>query len=64
MRRSKIVLALAEVASQGRYTVDPAGARKMNAVFDAAARLINELEAEENNPVENTADPKGESSDS
>lgn len=47
MERSKIVLALAEIASQGRYTVDPAGSRKMNAVFDAVAKLINELEAEE-----------------
>lgn len=39
--------ALANIASQGRYTVDPAGARRMNAVFDAVAAIINELEAED-----------------
>ncbi len=47
MKRSLIVLALADIASQGKYTVDPAGARKMNAVFDAAVKLINDLEKEE-----------------
>lgn len=52
MKRSEIVIALANVASQGKYTVDPAGARKINAVFDAAAKLINELESEESAVVE------------
>ena len=47
MKRSQIVTALAEVASQGTYKVDPAGARRMNAIFVAVAELINELEREE-----------------
>ena len=47
MARSNIVIALAEIASQGEYKVSPAGAQKMNAVFVAVAELINELEAEE-----------------
>jgi hypothetical protein len=47
MERSKVVIALAEIASQGKYEVSPAGARKMNAIFDAVAKVINELEAEE-----------------
>ncbi len=47
MKRSVIVTALAEIASKGRYTVDPAGARHMNQVFDLVAELINELETEE-----------------
>ncbi len=40
---------LANVASQGRYTVDPAGARRMNALFEEVAVTINELEKEDNN---------------
>lgn len=47
MKRSEIVTALATIASQGKYEVNPEGARKMNAVFTAVAGLINELEAEE-----------------
>jgi hypothetical protein len=47
MKRSEIVLALAELASQGTYQVKPPVARQMNAIFDAAANLVNELEAEE-----------------
>lgn len=47
MKRSKIVIALADLASRGRYDVDPAGARQINQVFEAVAGLINELEAEE-----------------
>jgi hypothetical protein len=48
MERSKVVIALAEIAAQGTYKVTPAGAQRMNAVFEAVANLINELEAEEN----------------
>ncbi len=47
MKRSEIVAALADLASQGTYQVKPAVARQMNIVFEAAANLINELEAEE-----------------
>ena len=47
MTRAQIVQALANIASQGKYEVSPDGARRMNAIFDAAADLINELEAEE-----------------
>lgn len=43
----RVLVALAGIASQGRYTVDPKGAKNMNAVFDEVAQLINELEAEE-----------------
>lgn len=47
MKRSAVVKALADVASKGRYEVNPEGARHMNAVFALAADLINELEAKE-----------------
>jgi len=47
MIRSKIVKDLADMASQGRYSVDPQGARNMNALFERVALLINILEAEE-----------------
>ena len=47
MKRSAVVAALANIASQGKYEVSPEGARRMNVVFDQAAKLINELEAEE-----------------
>lgn len=47
MKRSEIVLALAEVASKGKYEVTPQGARQMNAIFEKTAQLINELEEEE-----------------
>ena len=47
--KSRIVQALADIASKGQYTVNPAGARHMNEVFVAVAALINDLEAEENN---------------
>ena len=43
-----ILKALANVASQGKYTIDPEGARNMNALFDVVAKTINELEAEIN----------------
>lgn len=54
MKRSEIVQALANIASQGKYTVSPDGAQRMNAVFDAAANLINELEAEEREDNDNS----------
>ena len=47
MKRSEIVSALAELASQGTYNVKPPVARQMNAIFEAVAQLINDLEAEE-----------------
>ena len=47
MKRSVIVTALADIASKGKYEVNPDGARAMNRVFELAANLINELEAEE-----------------
>lgn len=47
MKRSEIVSALAELASQGTYTVKPAVAQQMNNIFVHVAKLINELEAEE-----------------
>jgi len=56
MKRSQIVTALANVASQGKYEVTPEGAKKMNAVFELVAGLINELEAEEKEAEENDND--------
>lgn len=48
MNRSKIVLALANLASQGVYNgVTPQGARNMNKVFEDTAALVNALEQEE-----------------
>jgi len=47
MKASEVVRALAEVASKGKYTVDPGGAKVMNEVFQAAADLINAMEAQE-----------------
>lgn len=47
MKRSAVVQALADVASQGTYQVRPEQARQMNTIFELAARLINELEQEE-----------------
>ena len=52
MTRSQIVQALADLASQGRYSVDPAGARNMTALYEAVAGVINSLEAEEAAPVD------------
>ena len=53
MKKSQVVKALADIASQGRYTVDPKGARNMNKVFELVAYVINELEAEEANEGKN-----------
>ena len=60
MVRSKVVQALADLASSGRYTVDPAGARNITALYEVVAQLINELEAEEVNEVAALADVKTE----
>lgn len=61
MKRSEVVLALANIASKGKYEVTPAGAKVMDEVFVAVANLINELEAEESVPVEGIG---GEENDS
>jgi len=63
MKRSEIVSALANIASQGKYTVDPQGARAMNNVFAAVAGLINELEAEEAADEAAADAPKEEAND-
>ncbi len=47
MIKSVVVKQLADMASQGRYTVDPAGAQRMNTLFMQVAEVINQLEAEE-----------------
>lgn len=48
VKASEVVIALANLASQGVYKeVSPAGARSMNEIFDKAAELINDLEADE-----------------
>lgn len=44
---SQVVKSLALLASSGTYTVDPQGSRNMNALFVEVARVINELEADE-----------------
>jgi len=46
-KKSQVVLALANLASRGKFEVDPQGARIMNQIFEDVAKLINELEAEE-----------------
>jgi len=47
MKQSEVVIALASMASQGKYTVDRQGSKNMNALFDEVARVINELEESE-----------------
>ncbi len=47
MLRSQVVIALANMASKGKYEVTPDGARAMNDLFERVAALVNELEAEE-----------------
>ena len=49
MRDSEIVLALADIASRGKYEVTPSGAKHMNSIFDMVAGLINRLEEGEAN---------------
>lgn len=56
MIRSEVVIALAEVASQGKYTVSPEGARRMNEIFDQVAKLVNCLEAEERKEAQGVSD--------
>lgn len=51
MKRSEVVTALANLASQGTYQVQPQQAREINAIFEHVATLINELEAEESASV-------------
>lgn len=47
MFKSVVVKQLADMASQGKYNVDPQGAANMTALYQAVAKVINELEAEE-----------------
>ena len=47
MKDSEIIIALANIASRGKYEVTPAGAKQMNDVFAEVAKLINKLEAAE-----------------
>ena len=47
MRDSEIVIALADIASKGKYEVTPVGARHMDKVFNLVAQLINKMEKEE-----------------
>ena len=47
MKDSEIVLALANVASQGKYNITIADAQKMTALYERVATLINKLEAAE-----------------
>lgn len=47
MKRSEVVTALANLASQGTYQVKPTQAAEINAIFEQVAQLINELESEE-----------------
>ena len=47
MKDSEIVLALANVASQGKYNITIADAQKMTALYEQVATLINNLEAAE-----------------
>lgn len=49
MRDSEIVMALADIASKGKYEVTAAGSQHMNKVFEEVAKLINRMEAEEKN---------------
>ena len=47
MKDSEVVLALANVASQGKYNITIADAQKMTALYEQVATLINKLEAAE-----------------
>ncbi len=50
---SQVVIALADMASKGKYdNVTKEASQQMNAIFEAAAQLINELEAAEKNQLE------------
>ncbi len=60
--KSVVVQRLAELASQGTYSVTPAQAATMNALFVLVARVINDLEEEERK-IDVEA-PTGENNDS
>jgi hypothetical protein len=47
MVRSKVIIELANLASQGKYMVTPTEAARFNELFKAVANVINSLEAEE-----------------
>lgn len=47
LKRSQVINALADLASEGQYKVTRAGAHYMNRLFEEVAKVINELEAEE-----------------
>ncbi len=47
LTKSAVVKNLADLASQGRYNVDPAGASRIDQLFVLVAQVINELEDEE-----------------
>ena len=59
--RAAVVQALADLASQGRYSMDRQGARNMNTLFELVAALINELEDEAATP--DVAEDEEESSE-
>lgn len=56
MRDSEVVVALADIASKGKYEVTAAGVRHMNQVFDEAAKLINRMEAAEGEQNDNDSE--------
>ena len=57
--RSQVVIALANLASAGKYEVNADGARNMNRLFERVAEVINSLEAEEKAAQEETnVDPE------
>ncbi len=67
--KSVVVQRLANLASEGRYSVTPNEARLMNALFVLVAEVINDLEAEESaDPIPSPEDwgtgEKGEDNDS
>lgn len=55
IKASQVVLALADLASKGKYdNVTPEGARAMNNLFVLVAELINKLEESESEGEEAT----------
>ena len=55
MLRSQVVIRLANLASSGKYEVQPAEAQAMTQLYQEVAAVINELEAEEKQAEENDA---------
>jgi hypothetical protein len=50
---SQIVIALADMASKGKYdNVTPQVAKQMDQLFQLVAELINQMEEQENNELE------------